>query len=119
MAEFQEVMRQRARMCTSRLACAVCPLCIAGFKCEKMPRKDFDYFEEVVMDWAAKNPEPRYPTWREWQNVNFPNAVGVMSPCAFMQCPRGHNCNRTICAETPIPADIAQKLGIKPIAEKK
>lgn len=79
--------------------------------------------EKEIMDWAAKNPEPRYPTWEEWQKKNFPTAHDAMHPCAFMKREeiekvRGVECGRISCnhcARSPIPADIAEKLGIKPI----
>ena len=43
------------------------------------------------MEWAEAHPEPEYPTWVEWFN-----SMGGVD-----------------CGE-PIPADIAEKLGIKP-----
>ena len=71
-----------------------------------------------LMDWAAEHPEPRYPTWNEWQHSMFPGAGDDMSPCSFLsytecRCKGWSTCDE--CREQPIPADIAAKLGIKPI----
>ena len=77
--------------------------------------------ERIVMDWAAENPEPRYPTWKEWQDTNFPNNDALMRPCIFeseeyFECKLEIDCEK--CMNKPIPADIAEKLGIKPIGGK-
>lgn len=76
-------------------------------------------FQEV-MDWAKAHPEPRYPTWKEWWRREFPNADTDIAPCMFgvrerFGCTSG-NCDK--CRAQPIPADIAEKLGIKPIGGK-
>lgn len=134
MAEFTEVMRQAKRMCKS---CASCDECAVSTNSELCPLVDHTVeqlptdwnldklpeIERIVMQWAAEHPEPRYPTWEEWQKKNFPTAQDVMHPCAFMnrkevEKARGVECGRTpcnTCARSPIPADIAEKLGIKPI----
>ena len=99
MAEFQEVMRQAKRMC-ERFGrdCAGCG--IAGGHCplgpipENWDVSDFENIERIVMDWAAANPEPKYPTWTEWLRTFSADGVDLYAP---------------------IPADIAEKLGIKPI----
>lgn len=74
---------------------------------------------EGLKAWAAEHPAPRYPTWREWQHSMFPDADEKMHPCSFLSytecgCKRS-SCNE--CRERPIPADIAEKLGIRPIEE--
>lgn len=79
--------------------------------------------ERTVMEWATEHPEPKYPTWEEWQKANFPTVHDVLHPCSFMkreevelsmgiECGK-HSCND--CARRPIPADIAEKLGVKAI----
>ena len=78
--------------------------------------------EQTVMQWAKEHPEPQYPTWKEWQNENFPDAPVEMSPCSFMSRERqgnimGKGCEFLVCSNcisAPIPADIAKKLGIRP-----
>ena len=130
MAEFVEVMRQAHRMCKSYgIECGpcvlhekygLCPLCAqtddhipADWKLDNMAD-----VERIAMDWAAANPEPRYPTWEEWQKANFPDAVNGICPETFMSeagsgCAEYSDCSE--CLRRPIPADIAEKLGIKPV----
>lgn len=123
MAGFCEVMRQARRMCRTYKACVACPfegVCeIGNFR---TPERDIDLkvFEETVMKWAAEHPEPRYPTWYEWQESNFEGHTLWICPMAFsVPCP----CARSVtsaskcakCRNNQIPAHIAEKLGIKPI----
>jgi len=121
MAEFQDVMKQAARMCRAHEECEECPVnmiadmvpsgCLFGSGI------DAGYIEDKIMGWAEKHPEPRYPTWEEWHKTNFPDARPNICPNYFMSNkPLGTcavSCKK--CANTPIPADIAKKLGIKPI----
>ena len=76
---------------------------------------------EGLRAWAAEHPAPRYPTWTEWQQKMFPDASEKMEPCSFASVDKcgcaGLLCEE--CREQPIPADIAEKLGIKPIEEEK
>lgn len=126
MAEFTEVMRQAKRMCAAHGGmCKIrnCPM-VDGETCRfAEDKEDVDYneVERIIMAWAAKHPVPRYPTWREWQNSMFPDADGKLSPCEFGSRDR-FDCARkkcTECTKQPIPADIAAKLGIRPIEEEK
>lgn len=72
--------------------------------------------ENNTAEKTIKEPEPQYPTWREWQRENFPNASETFTPCTFKSVDElgcnGMNCST--CEFEPIPADIAKKLGIKP-----
>lgn len=126
MTEFVEVMKQANRMCHEfrsglhKNYCDDCPVSsIRNGKdstCTEVMRSDPEWFEKIVMDWAEKNPEPVYPTWKEWQAENFPNYDALMRPCAFeaeeyFGCKNFIGCEQ--CINTPIPADIAEKLGIK------
>ena len=115
MAEFQEVMRQRARMCKS--LGAVCYYCeLEGVGCDGSVLENLDRVERTIMDWAADHPEPRYPTWKEWQEATFPEARNQLCINHFAQA----ECKVcTECRSKPIPADIAQKLGIQPITEER
>lgn len=76
---------------------------------------------EGLRAWAAEHPAPRYPTWREWQGRTFPDASDLIGPCSFAPMERfGCENLRGRCRECrgePIPADIAAKLGIRPINE--
>lgn len=129
MAEFTEVMRQARRMCASyEHKCEQgCPLDHSNGKTERnlcilIGSGDgaiYDEIEHYVMRWAEDHPEPVYPTWQEWQKKVFPDAGDDMYPCNFLsytECGcKWPSCNE--CVDRPIPADIAAKLGIKPIEE--
>lgn len=99
MTEFKNVIKQQKRMCEAMGDCNRCPLRSMEYNCRFMAMIDADYdeaeagtIEHIVMDWADKNPEPRMPTWAEWLRM-----LGVVR------------------LDVIIPADIAEKLGIKPI----
>lgn len=132
MAEFLNVVRQATRMCEyyicgSDLSCEQCPLSRKNVRCGctlyldigNIDDEEAAEIEQVIMAWAAEHPVPRYPTWNEWQNSMFPDADGDISPCEFGSSDR-FNCAEKTCDECSwqqIPADIAAKLGIKPIEE--
>ncbi len=121
MAEFTEVCRQALRM-NAELARA------RGGKPDYMVlyiSKDgtvklegggdtgtAEGIERFIMDWAAKHPEPVYPNW-----VNVLYRLGVLSDVTGDDG-RIHISELTERAYRPIPADIAAKLGIKPIENK-
>ena len=121
MAQFIEVMRQAKRMCEAfnDSDCRECPIGDADeLECgiTVTSEMDCEEVEHRVMQWAAEHPEPVYPTWREWQNSTFPDADTRISPCTFGSKDR-FKCDGKTCYECklePIPADIAEKLGIKP-----
>lgn len=124
MAEFTEVMRQRTRMCKAYVRCEGCPVRWivnpGKIVCYDLAFENPAMFEERVMKWAAEHPEPVYPTWEEWGNANFPNAVRYICPLNFMGkdvCSGQKGCDE--CRQQHIPADIAAKLGIKPLEAKK
>lgn len=121
MSEFIEVMRQARRMCESFSDghCSECPIGNANLlECgiTVTSRMDCEEVERRVMQWAAENPEPVYPTWREWQNSTFPDAHKFVKPCEFGRRDRFNCTGKTCieCIEQQIPVDIAEKLGIKP-----
>lgn len=127
MAEFTEVMRHAKRMCDAIVGgrCHECTLWRPETESCSLYGDDdgVDYadMERRVMAWAAEHPAPRYPTWRAWQKNVFPDAGDEMYPCSFLNytgcgC-KGSSCDE--CRERQIPADIAEKLGIRPIEEGK
>ena len=119
MSEFTDVMRQARRMCQTQEDCESCPLWnTANFFCklDTTCYSDDSAMESIIMQWAAKHPEPVYPTWREWQNSTFKDAHTPIRPCEFGSKDR-FKCDKKTCYECkaePIPADIAERLGIKP-----
>lgn len=128
MAEFVEVIKMARLMCESIDKCGNCPLMDASTELcylDKCPKEyndsDFIQHEAAIMKWSAEHPELRYPTWREWQKNNFPNADDPMYPCSFIGT-KDANCKVqsacTQCSNQPISADIAKKLGIQPITKE-
>ena len=133
MAEFVDVLKMARRMCESIDKCGDCPLMDASTELcylDKYPKeyndKDFIRHEAAIMKWAAENPEVRYPTWQEWNDLNFPDSDDYNTPCGFMpkkkvEALMGKKCINLSCSQcikSPIPADIAEKLGIQPIAKE-
>lgn len=122
MAEYVEVMEQKRRMCNSYILCSMgCPLTAIAF-CDKNTGErtsaDFPEVERRVMSWAAKHPEPKYPTWAEWLlKVGAARRVPIGEPCP-VELPDGsmmEPCYEIVVKENErIPDDIAQKLGIEP-----
>ena len=110
MAEFQEVMRQLNRMCSHYPNCGDndCPL---FDKCGNVGSyssnaKRAMWIEKIVMSWAAKHPEPVYPTWYAWL-ANMGVVPAELPPDQAVMV-------TDIGLLKKIPADIAQKLGIEP-----
>lgn len=122
MSEFTDVMRQARRMCKAQEDCESCPLWnTANFFCklDTTCYSDDSAIESIIMQWATEHPEhpePSYPTWLEWQNSTFPDAHKFVKPCEFGRRDRFKCEDKTCyqCVREPIPADIAEKLGIKP-----
>lgn len=120
MAEFAEVMRQARRMCKEQQnidCCVRCPInkngCMVVADAEYV---DYADAEQEIMHWAAEHPEPVYPTWEDGWKQLFPEAKYVPCPDGYFgvdsHCGRYDGCNQ--CKASPMPADIAKKLGIKP-----
>ena len=127
MAEFVDVLKMARRMCKNVDACDDCPIYDSLRRYCKLSRplfssdSDFAKCEAAIMEWGAENPELRYPTWREWQRNHFPDAAITMRPCVYIsytdaRCRDYKDCGD--CQSQPIPADVARKLGIKPIAKE-
>lgn len=124
MAEFVEVMKQARRLCAAHGGMCNyrnCPL-DNGETCRILPDhdgEDYNDLERIIMDWAAEHPEPVYPSWYEYQQQTFPGlksrwicplTVGV--PCQCKSVTSVQACTK--CRNSPIPAEIAEKLGIRP-----
>ena len=104
MAEYIEVIKQFKRLCKSinpaKCTRGECPMgCENIGQCRKVAFEQPAHFAATVMRWAKENPEPVYPAWRDWLRSQYP----MMGPYTM-----------TDILESPIPADIAQKLGIEP-----
>ena len=123
MSEFTDVMEQAKRMCKafSDGHCSECPVGDANaLECGITVTSEMDCkdVERRVMQWAAKHPEQVYPSWNEWYRQNFTDAYCDGKRMCPMIFGGGENCDSETdcdkCRDTPIPADIAEKLGIKP-----
>ena len=120
MAEFTEVMRQARRMCKEQQnvdCCVRCPInkngCMVVADAEYV---DYADAEQEIMHWAAEHPEPVYPTWAEWYDATFPEAV-YRHICPAIFGDEYTDCGKDacrLCVERTIPAEIAEKLEIKP-----
>ena len=102
---FQEVMKQFDRMCWYYQQKRECPMAcpMKGMnisQCRKIAFEEPKVAEQTVMQWAAEHPKPVYPTWAEYLT-----SIGVY--------PKGWEMYQTP-LKSEIPADIAQKLGLKP-----
>ena len=94
MAEFQEVMREWVRV-RKATASSTEENVLSVYPLEAYDDCLIASIEKNVMKWAAEYPEPVYPTWGEYLHTlhNEPSSRELSKP---------------------IPADIAQKLGIEP-----
>lgn len=116
---FVEVMKQYHRMCAAHTAgCLSCELAAMnngnGIPCRDMIMKHPEDAERIVMKWAAEHPEPQYPAWRQWQKRMFPDYTVSMCPATLAKVPDCDNLTCDECRSKRIPAEIAEKLGIKP-----
>ena len=115
MAEFSEVMGQWRRMCAAFKNCDECPQ-YSEYQCYNSIKYVFECgniesLERNVMTWAAEHPVV-YPTWAEWLVEN-----GAF--CPFKDIKTDFTETEILCrirdiVFKPIPADIAEKLGIEP-----
>ena len=109
MAEFQEVMKQYNRMVEAHRKGVTIPVEASYETAVKQP----DFFEEVVMEWAAENPEPVYPTWVDWLMSEGVIPTNYMAANSTDSGVRAGVFYVTSKAFEPIPADIAAKLRLK------
>ena len=116
-----EVLVKWQRMCDKHVCpeCGkpklsdICPIILersTHFSCDdcvtEMSLESLAEVEEIVMRWAKDHPEPVYPTWKEYLLD-----IGVIPDDAVP--PDYVQELIVMCVDKPIPADIAQKLGLK------
>lgn len=119
MAEFIQVMKDWARMCASMQGgiakCDNCPL--LKLLCQYKPNENVDLAgaEKIIEKWAEDNPEPVYPTWIKWlKEVGAFSSVDVPDHISS-SCEIPDDWFRVILSLfSNIPADIAERLGLKP-----
>jgi hypothetical protein len=102
MTDCVQMLKDWKRMCNAMTAmdgCEDCPIVknTHGARCGDMPceMQDIESIAREIEKWAAEHPEPQYPTWYEYLTDMYPVAWNMIK-------------------DKPIPADIAQKLGIEP-----
>ena len=100
--EICDFLKSWKRMCNSMTemnGCEDCPIVrnTHGARCGDMPceMQDIESIAREVEKWAAEHPGPVYPTWGTWLAEKFGYVLHEIM-------------------YDPIPADIAQKLGIEP-----
>ena len=106
--EFKKAMEIMRLICRCvDVDCDECPLSLDG-KCSVRPWADSDVVrvEGILEKWEKTHPEPVYPTWWEWLADKGIVPAEVKASVAFELCETG--------LVNPIPADIAEKLGIQP-----
>lgn len=115
MADFIDMMRSYKRMCESFQHCDDgCPLRKHNADCTYDDCLTFAFKEpatvmKAVQKWGAENPEPTYPTIKEYLWEMFEkHGVASMTDKGFDIWLRS----------TEIPAEIAEKLGIEPKERK-
>ena len=119
MADFVQTMNDWKRMCNEMgkeneyTACDRCGL--KEFGCPAIYERGCDdanwnRVEKVVTAWAAEHPVPVYPTWREWLLQMGLFEMRQIDP-RYEGRETSPNWDTLL---KPIPADIAQKLGIEP-----
>lgn len=114
--EFPEIMKEWRRMCDSYESA-----CIDGDGCKdceiyrRFPNgcdaifadfganADWKVVQSIIEDWSKNNPAPQYPTWYDF----------VFEQLDTELICDDHDLARQMCA-TRIPAEIAEKLGLKP-----
>ena len=122
MAEFSEIIKQLGRICESNFGeCDICdlrPFCPSRTFLDKYAKSGrAERLEKMVMKWAAEHPEPVYPLWGEWlisigaarrepTGIPFQIANGDIIDPPYKIAVNLYD---------PIPAEIAQKLGIEPV----
>ena len=117
MSDFVQTMKDWRRMCKAQDdticgACSSCPMGDDGKSCtavyeDEFEAVDFAHIEQTVMAWAAENPVKQYPTWIEWLHDN-----GIILDAR--QHDEIEHWVLGLEAMKPIPADMAEKLGIEP-----
>lgn len=109
MAEFQEIIKQFRRMCwyyQRQVKCDGCPMVGCNIsQCRKLAFDRPDETEIIVTKWAAEHPEPQFPTFYDWlEKLMGSDRKLIVDDHDFVRWLDEHN----------IPANIAEKLGIKP-----
>ena len=96
-------------------SCDICPLGGCNAIYEEDGSTDYANVEKKVAAWAAEHLEPVYPSWIDWLMANGVIPDSNSAKHSMESGVRAATFYVTSKAFTPIPADIAQKLGIEPL----
>lgn len=106
MADFVQTMKDWKRMCIScQPNCEKCGLFEMGCDTANMMDEPVRA-EKMIAKWVEEHPEPVYPTWYEWLT-----SIGAVT--RKVKPDVASNLIETGLLD-PIPANIAEKLGIIP-----
>lgn len=117
MAEFQMIAKNLERLCDTYRSLSRCGTDECPLYCENLcyarqmihvHGDDAGRLEDVVIAWAKEHPEPVYPTWYEWL-TSIGALTRILNPDVASNL-----VEIGLSLLDPIPADIAQKLGIEP-----
>ena len=112
MAEFVEVMRKLRELCRERKHCEGC-IMMEGISCGAsfgLPCLSEEEIERRVAQWEAA--KSKYPSWAQAWKQLFPDAIPPCPAKNFGVNGCDYHCAE--CRARHIPAEIAEKLGIKP-----
>lgn len=122
---FAQIMHDWQRMCKyfdehyHEDCCHICPIQNCGAIWEMEDTTDWGEIEEIVNTWSAEHPEPKYPSWREYlkkiglideQHIQFQE----YSPNNVYYKTEKNAAILNEKANQPIPAKIADVLGLEP-----
>lgn len=131
MTHFSQVMHDWKRMCDKmdkthgEEACSYCPIfhtdtiagCCDAIYEDLAANIDWDKVASIVEAWATEHPEPVYPTWAEWlieQGLAEHKTVFSHEYHADALYVTDFDTALNKAVHKPIPANIAEKLGLKP-----
>lgn len=113
MAKYAEIMLKLQELCKRQMSCENCTMLIGGMECGASlgsPILPVEEIERRLAQWEAA--KSKYPSWAEAWKQLFPDAI---PPCPAKNfCVKGCDYNCDECRARPIPAEIAEKLGIRP-----
>ena len=122
MSDFTQTMKDWRRMCklysaNFKTCCDGCPLddLVQGnrgaiYDEDFADVVDWEELEKRIDKWAEEHPEPQYPTWGEW----FEAQGELTAEWRDIRAVRNGGTGVIGVLYQPIPAEIAEKLGIEP-----
>lgn len=113
MAEFAETMQKLRELCKRQKDCRNCTMFIGGLECGASlgsPNLPAGEVERRIVQWEAA--KSKYPSWAQAWKQLFPDAIPPCPAKNFGVNGCDYHCDE--CRARPMPAEIAEKLGIEP-----